>query len=279
MNKIILLLIAVLACAGIFGCAAKQEYFIKEAETIKADALEPVIFRSDRLVTSLRKIKPRFAEEKSEIDELMTEIKSEIEKTKRFKHVVVLKKEDVSSEAEGFLIYPEVHYMTMDIRATYDPQRKRYIASGSACFKIYDAYDASKEIATFTSKHHFEKMGKSGQAFTINEQNEQKRALLRLIFVDLAIQLGSKFNPSYVMGTIEKISGKTAHVYIKTDRLRDLKTKQQQIAVIDDDNKPLATIEPISIEDGSLTGIFNAKTNETIKAGMKVRARIYKAKD
>jgi uncharacterized OB-fold protein len=76
------------------------------------------------------------------------------------------------------------------------------------------------------------------------------------------------------MGTIEKISGKTVYVHIKTDQLRDLKTSQQQIAVIDDDNKPLATIEPVRMEDGSITGTLYSKTNASIKIGMKVRARI-----
>jgi hypothetical protein len=276
MKKFIWLIVAFCGCLSILGCAAKEEYFIKEATAVKTDALEPVIFRSDRFITSLRKIKPRLVYEQSEVDELMTQIKGEIEKTKRFKSVMVLKKEDVTDEREGFLIYPEVLSMHMDIRNTIDPQRKKYIASGSACLKVYDAYDKSKEIATFTSKHNFAKMGKSGHVPDIQEQNEQKKDLLRLVFVDLAIQLGDKFNPSYVMGTIEKISGKTAYVHIKTDRLRGLKAKQQQIAVIDDDNKPLATIEPISIEDGSLTGLFNTKANRTIKAGMVVRARVYK---
>jgi hypothetical protein len=108
---------------------------------------------------------------------------------------------------------------------------------------------------------------------------QQKKDLLRLIFVDLAIQVGDKFNPSYVMGNIEKISSKTVYVHIKTDRLKGLKASQQQIAVIDDDNKPLATIEPTRIEDGSITGTLYSKTNTSIKPGMKVRARIYVRKN
>lgn len=271
MRKFIILLATVLGCIVIFGCAANQE-IVTEAEAVKTDALEPVIFRSDKLVASLNKIKPRFIK-KNEIDELMTDVKSQIEQTKRFKYVMVLGEKDVSSEMEGYIIYPEVQDMKIVILNTIDPQRKKYIASGGACLKVYAVEDRSKEMEIFRSKHSFAKMG---QIVRGHDQNQQMRDLLRLIFLDLAIQLGDKFNPSYEMGTIEKISGKTAYVHIKTDRLRELKAKQQQIAVIDENNKPLATIEPISIEDGSLTGIFNAKVNRTIKAGMTVRARVYK---
>lgn len=281
MKKIVWLIVATCSCLVIFGCAAKEEYFIKEVAAVKTDALEPVIIRSDKLTTSLFKMKPRFISKQIEIDELMTQIKGEVEKTKRFKYIMVLKKEDVTDEREGFLIYPEVMSMNMDIRNTIDPKRKKYIASGSGCLKVYDTYNTSKEIETFTAKHDFEKMRRvaPGQAPTEQELNEQKKDLLRLIFVDLAIQLGDKFNPSYVIGTIEKISGKTVYVHIKTDLLRGLKAAQQQIAVIDDDNKPLATIEPLRMEDGSITGTLYAKTNASIKPGMKVRARIYVRKN
>lgn len=281
MKKLSRLLVAVCGCLIIFGCAAKEEYFVKEATAVKTDALEPVIFWSDKLTTSLLKIKPRFLSEQSEVDELMTQIKGEVEKTKRFKYVMVLKTKDVTDDREGFLIYPEVMSMKMEVRNTIDPKRKKYIASGSACLKVYDAYNASKEIETFTSKHHFEKMRRfaPGQSPTEQELNEQKKDLLRLIFVDLAIQLGDKFNPSYETGTIEKISAKTVYVHIKTDRLKGLKASHHQIAVIDDDNKPLASIEPISIEDGIITGVLYTKANLSIKPGMKVRARIYYSKN
>jgi uncharacterized protein YcfL len=272
MKKLVWLLVVLWGFA-LLGCAAKQE-FVKEAAAVKTDALEPVIFRSDKLVASLKKNKLRFME-KDEIEELMTDIKSQVEQTKRFTYVMVLDKHDVTAETEGFIIYPEVQSMKMDIRNTIDPQRKRYVASGSACLKVYDAENSSKEMEIFTSRHSFEKMGQISRP---HDANKQMKDLLRTIFLDLAIQLGDQFNPSYVMGTIEKISGKTAYVHIKTDQLRNLKAKQQQIAVVDDDNKPLASIEPISIEDGSLTGIFNAKAKRTIKTGMTVRARIYKSK-
>lgn len=281
MKKIIWLLAAVCGCLVLFGCAAKEEYFVKEAAAVKTDALEPVIFRSDRLAASLRKIKPRLVTEQSEIDEFMAQIKCEIEKTKRFKYVMVLKKEDITEETEGFVIFPEVMSMNMEIRNTVDPKRKKYIASGSACLKVFDVNKPSKEFEIFTAQHHFEKMHRitAGKAPTEFELNQQKKDLLRVIFVDLAIQLGDKFNPSYEMGTIEKISGKTVYVHIKTDRLRYLKAAQQQIAVIDEDNKPLATIESVRIEDGSLTGSLYSKTNRTIKPGMTVRARIYVSKN
>ncbi len=281
MKKLVCLLVALWGCFTLIGCAAQNESFVKEAEAVKTDALEPVIFRSDKLVTSLRKIKPSLVYEQSDINELMTQIKSEIEKTKRFKYVMVLKKGDVTDEREGFLIYPEIMSMTINVRNTIDPQRKKYTVTGSACLKVYDAYDTSKEIETYTSEHHFEKMYRIRTGTAPDEQDlkQQKKDLLRLIFVDLAIQVGDKFNPSYVMGNIEKISGKTVYVHIKTDRLKGLKASQQQIAVIDDDNKPLATIEPTRIEDGSITGTLYSKTNTSIKPGMKVRARIYVRKN
>lgn len=281
MKKLVCLLVALWGCFVLFGCTAHEESFVRTADAVKTDALEPVIFRTNKLVTSLRKIKPSLMYEQSDIDDLMTQIKSEIEKTKRFKYVMVLKKGDVTDEREGFLIYPEIMSMTMDIRNTIDPQRKKYIVIGSACLKVYDAYDTSKEIETYTSEHHFEKMYRirAGKAPFEQDLKQQKKDLLRLIFVDLAIQVGDKFNPSYVMGNIEKISSKTVYVHIKTDRLKGLKASQQQIAVIDDDNKPLATIEPTRIEDGSITGTLYSKTNTSIKPGMKVRARIYVRKN
>ncbi len=270
MKKLSFTLVIVLGCVAIFGCAAKQELVI-ETTAIKTDVLEPIIFRFDKLASSINKINPRFMES-SEIEELKTDIKSQVEGTKRFKYVMVLDKTDSTSEKEGYYIHPEVYYIKLQTKNTIDPKRKRYIATGSACFKIYLAENPTKEYEIFTSRHSFEKID---QVVRELDQNKMKRELLRVIFLDLASQLGDKFNPSYVMGTIEKISGKTVYVHIKTDHLRDLKAAQQQIAVIDDDNKPLATIEPVRIEDGSITGALYSKTNTSIKTGMKVRARIY----
>ncbi len=269
MKRLIVTLVIILGFIALIGCAAKQELVV-ETTAVKTDVLEPVIFRFDKLASSINKINPRFMEG-SEIEELKADIKSQVEGTKRFKYVMVLDKTDSTSEKEGYYIHPEVYYIKMQTQNTIDPKRKRYIATGSACFKIYLAENPTKEFEIITSKHKFEKMG---QVVRELDQNKMKRELLRVIFLDLASQLGDKFNPSYVMGTIEKISGKTVYVHIKTDQLRDLKTSQQQIAVIDDDNKPLATIEPVRMEDGSITGTLYSKTNASIKIGMKVRARI-----
>ena len=148
MKKLVCLLVALWGCFTLIGCAAQNESFVKEAEAVKTDALEPVIFRSDKLVTSLRKIKPSLVYEQSDINELMTQIKSEIEKTKRFKYVMVLKKGDVTDEREGFLIYPE-------------PQREggQYRVAGRIC----------KSIGGELKSHHFIRSDLCGSPEQANE--------------------------------------------------------------------------------------------------------------
>jgi len=283
MRKFAALPFVLLGMIFLAGCAAKEVVLVRDAAAVKTDAVEPVIFRSDRLFSSLnsslKKFRPILAME-DERDEIMAEIKEQIEKTKRFKHAVFLSGKDVTTAKEGFLIYPEVLSVKMETRGTYDPKRKRFIATAKGCLIVYDAEDKTKEIEIFTSEKRFEKMGKSGiTTLNADEQNEQIKTVLKYVFVDLAIKLGDEFNPSYVMGTIQKLSGKTVYVHIKTDELRGQKAKDQSIAVIDEDNKPLASIELINIDDGGISGTLYSKANTSIREGMKVRARIYRANE
>jgi len=76
------------------------------------------------------------------------------------------------------------------------------------------------------------------------------------------------------MGTISRIRGRTAHVQINTSKIRKMPKKQQAVEVVDDDNKVLATIAELTVEDGSITGKLYEKSGASIKEGSKVRARV-----
>ena len=86
--------------------------------------------------------------------------------------------------------------------------------------------------------------------------------------------MGNGFNPSYEMGSVSKLSGKTAYVQINTSKLRKMPKKQQAVEVVDEDNKVLAMIAELTIEDGSLSGKIYEKAGASVKEGSKVRARV-----
>lgn len=105
-------------------------------------------------------------------------------------------------------------------------------------------------------------------------RRELYRRTIDIGFRALADQIGHEFNPSYEMGTVSKITGRTAYVQINTSAMRNLKKSQQAVEVVDEDNNVLASIQVLQLEDGSLSGTVYEKAGKSVGPGMKVRSRI-----
>ena len=265
--KLLLLCLAVImAC----GCAsAPPAVYVKEAEQVTTQALDPVMIETADLESEVAKNWSRELPAAS-AQELTSVIQTEIANTKRFTKVLLN-----SSEGDTYIIQPHIDRVSMATsNIPSDPTHKKLVIKAKARLDVFFINQRNQKelVKSFYDERSLEDRFK-GNLDDAAKQEYQMRAL-KVAFRSSADQLGNGFNPSYEMGQISRLNGKIAYVQINTSKIKKMPKKQQAVEVIDDDNRVLATIAELVVEDGSLSGKIYEKTGASVKEGAKVRARI-----
>jgi hypothetical protein len=256
-----------------FGCATGTEIkYAVEAERVMTQALEPVILESADLE---KEIKTKFSTQlpdKEAADDIMNVIQTEIANTKRF-HKVLLN----ISEGDTYIIRPHIDRLessTTGIAA--DPTRKRLMVKAKVRLDVlFINQKAQKELVkSFYDDRKLEDRIPAKKRLTMEQKQDYYRRAVTIAFRSAADQLANGFNPSYEMGTISRLNGRIAYVQINTSKLRKMPKKQQMVEVIDQDNRVLATIAELVIEDGVLSGRIYEKSGTNVREGATVRATV-----
>lgn len=259
-------------CLLAFGCASAPELvYVKEAQQVTTQALDPVMLESADLESDVSK---KFAKQMRGIsaDEIMTAIQTEIANTKRFTKVLLN-----SSEGDTYIVQPRIERIETTTTAIQtDPTRKKLTTRAKVKLDVLFINQKNQKelVKSFYDDRKIDDRISAKVALSDEQKGDFVRRAVLVAFRSAADQLGNGFNPSYEMGTIAKINGRTAHVQINTSKIRKMPKKQQAVEVIDDDNKVLATIAELTVEDGSISGRLYEKSGASIKEGSKVRARV-----
>lgn len=261
-----------LICLLAFGCAAAPEVvYVREAQQVTTQALDPVMLESAELEAD---ISSKFASSLKGIsaEEIMTAIQTEIANTKRFTKVLLN-----SSEGDTYIVQPRIERIETHVaNIQTDPTRKRLTTRAKVKLDVLFINQRNQKelVKSFYDDRKLDDKIPAKVSLGDEQKAEFVRRAVTVAFRSAADQLGNGFNPSYEMGTISKINGRSAHVQINTSKLRKMPKKQQAVEVIDNDNRVLATIAELTIEDGSLTGKIYEKSGASIKEGSTVRARV-----
>jgi len=245
--------------------------YVKEAQQVTAQALDPIMLESAKLESDIKEKFSKFLPPDAS-DNLIKVIQTEIANTKRFTKVML-----TSNEGDTYIIQPgidDIKESTVNIQT--DPTRKLFTIKARVRLDVLFINQKNQKelVKSFYDDRKLENRVSAKTALTIDQKQEYHLRAINTAFRAAADQLGNGFNPSYEMGGISKLAGKTAYVLINTSKLRKMPKKQQAVEVIDDDNKVLATIAELTIEDGSLSGKLYEKSGASIKEGSKVRARV-----
>lgn len=265
------LLLLFAAALPVFGCATAPEVkYAVEAEKVTTQALEPVMIETADLETEVRS---KFAGQvpKDAAEELTNVIQTEIANTKRFTRVFLN-----TSEGDTYIVQPHIDRINLAVgNIPSDPTRKKVVVKAKARLDVVFINQRNQKelVKSFYDERTLEDRVK-GNPDEAARQEYHMRAL-KVAFRSAADQLGNGFNPSYEMGTVARLNGRTAYVQINTSKLRKMPKKQQAVEVVDDDNKVLARIgDPLKIEDGSLSGTIFEKSGATVREGARVRAKV-----
>lgn len=255
------------------GCAAGPEVvYVKEAQQVTTQALEPVMLESAELEADLKlpKFSKYFAADQA--DDFMRVIQTEIANTKRFTKVLLN-----ASEGDTYIIQPRIDRIDERVAPiAADPTRNRLTIKARTRL----------DVLLVNQRNQKELVKSFYDERTIEERISKKIPISRELKLDYVLratnisfraaadQLGNAFNPSYEMGTISRLNGRIAYVQINTSKLRKVPKKQQAVEVVDDDNRILASMGELVIEDGVISGRYFEKGGASIKEGQKVRARI-----
>ncbi|MDD5284382.1 MAG: hypothetical protein PHD54_00870 [Desulfuromonadaceae bacterium] len=259
-------------CLFAFGCATAPEVvYVKEAQQVTTEALDPVMLESAELEAD---VSSKFAASLKgiSVEEILTAIQTEIANTKRFTKVLLN-----GSEGDTYIVQPRIERIETKIaNIQTDPTRKRLTTRAKVKLDVLFINQRNQKelVKSFYDDRKLEDKIPAKGSLGDDQKSEFVRRAVIVAFRSAADQLGNGFNPSYEMGAISKLNGRTAHVQINTSKLRKMPKKQQAVEVIDDDNKVLATIAELAIEDGSLSGKLYEKSGVSIKEGSKVRARV-----
>jgi hypothetical protein len=253
-----------------YGCtSAPPVVYVKEAEQVTTQALDPVMIETADLESEVAQKWSRDLTAGS-AQELTNIVQTEIANTRRFTKVLLN-----SSEGDTYIIQPHIERVSMATsNIPTDPTRKKLAIKARARLDVFFINQRNQKelVKSFYDERTLEDRFK-GNLDDAAKQEYQMRAL-KVAFRASAAQLGNDFNPSYEMGQISRLNGKVAYVQINTSKIRKMPKKQQAVEVIDDDNRVLATIAELVVEDGSLSGKVYEKSGVSVKEGAKVRARI-----
>ena len=266
-----LLFVALTSATLLFGCTTAPEVvYVKEAQQVTTQALEPVMLESSALEHDVKRLRSYFSAEVA--DEFMIIVQTEIANTKRFTKVLLN-----ASAGDTYIIQPRIEKISESlVPIASDPTRRRYTATARTRLDVFFINQrAQKELVkSFYDERRIE--GRISKK--INMTQEMKLDYIMraasISFRAAADQLGNAFNPSYEMGSISRISGKIANVQINTSKIRKMPKKQQTIEVINDDGQVLATIAELIVGEGTITGKMYEKSGADIREGSTVRARV-----
>jgi len=269
--KLKTMLAGLASAAMLFGCAgAPDVVYVKEAQQVTTQALEPVMLESAELENDVKRLRRFFLPEMAE--EFMTAVQTEIANTKRFTKVLLN-----ASEGDTYIIQPRIEKVDAITRPiASDPTRIRLVATANTRLDVFFINQkAQKELVkSFYDKRNIEQRISKRVGITPDMKLEYILRATNVSFRAAADQLGNAFNPSYEMGTISRINGRVANIQINTSKIRKMPKKQQAVEVIDDDNRVLATVAELVVEDGNITGKLFEKSGASIKEGSRVRARV-----
>ena len=270
-SRLKLVLTVLTATAMLYGCASTPEVvYVKEAQQVTTQALEPVMLESAELENDLKKFKKYLTPDMA--DEFMNVIQTEIANTKRFTKVMLN-----SSEGDTYIIQPRIEKITESLAPiASDPTRQRFTASARTRLDVFFINQKTQKelVKSFYDDRKIEERISKKVKMTPEMRLDYILRATNISFRAAADQLGNAFNPSYEMGTISRINGRVANIQINTSKIRKMPKKQQAVEVIDDDNKVLATVAELTIEDGNITGKLFEKSGASIKEGARVRARV-----
>lgn len=267
------LALAALTTALIAGCTTTPAVvYVKEAQQVTTQALEPVMLESAELEADLKlpKFSKYFAPDQA--DDFMRVIQTEIANTKRFTKVLMN-----VSEGDTYIIQPRmdrIDELVAPIAA--DPTRNRLTIKARTRLDVLliNQRNQKELVKSFYDERKIEERISKKIPITRELKQDYVLRAVNTSFRAASDQLGNAFNPSYEMGRISKINGRIAYVQINTSKLRKVPMKQQAIEVVDDENQVLASLAELQIEDGSMSGKFFEKGGASIKEGQKVRARV-----
>jgi hypothetical protein len=265
--------LAILLAVLIAGCAAAPAVvYVKEAQQVTSQALEPVMLESAELEADLKlpKFSTYFAPDQA--DDFMRVIQTEIANTKRFTKVLLN-----ASEGDTYIIQPRLDRVDEQVAPiAADPTRNRLTIKARTRLDVLLVNQRNQKelVKSFYDERRIEERISKKIPITRELKQDYVLRAATISFRAASDQLGNAFNPSYEIGSISRINGRIAYVQINTSKLRKVPKKQQAIEVIDDNNQVLASLGEVQIEDGSLSGRFFEKGGAAIKEGLKVRARI-----
>ena len=255
------------------GCAATPAVvYVKEAQQVTTQALEPVMLESAELEADLRLAKFRTYFSPEQADDFMRVIQTEIANTRRFTKVLLN-----ASEGDTYIIQPRLDRIDeLVVPIAADPTRNRLTIKARTRLDVLLVNQRNQKelVKSFYDERRIEERISKKIPITRELKQEYVLRAVNVSFRAAADQLGNAFNPSYEIGSISKINGRIVYVQINTSKLRKVPRKQQSIEVIDDNNQVLASLGELQIEDGSISGRFFEKGGASIKEGQKVRARV-----
>lgn len=255
------------------GCAATPAVvYVKEAQQVTTQALEPVMLESAELEADLRLAKFRTYFSPEQADDFMRVIQTEIANTRRFTKVLLN-----ASEGDTYIIQPRLDRIDeLVVPIAADPTRNRLTIKARTRLDVLLVNQRNQKelVKSFYDERRIEERISKKIPITLELKQEYVLRAVNVSFRAAADQLGNAFNPSYEVGSISRINGRIVYVQINTSKLRKVPRKQQSIEVIDDNNQVLASLGELQIEDGSISGRFFEKGGASIKEGQKVRARV-----
>jgi len=262
---------ALTASALLFGCASAPEVvYVKEAQQVTTQALEPVMLESAELENDIKRLRKYFTPDMA--DDFINVVQTEIANTKRFTKVLLN-----ISEGDTYIIQPRIEKVSESLLPiASDPTRRRFTARARTRLDVFFINQKTQKelVKSFYDDRKIEQRISKRVRLTPEMKLDYILRATHVSFRAAADQLGNAFNPSYEMGTISRISGRVANIQINTSKIRKMPRKQQAVEVIDDDNRVLATVAELIVEDGNITGKMFEKSGASIKEGAKVRARV-----
>lgn len=273
MKQIPRLTIALVACLGLFGCATAPEVkYAVEAERVTTQALEPVMLESAELESDIKTRFSALLTAPDAAESLMQTIQAEIANTKRFTKVLLN-----GSEGDTYIVQPRIERIESSIVSIQsDPTRKRFTTKAKVRLDVFFINQRNQKelVKSFYDDRKLEDRIPAKGELAAEQKQDYCRRTVNVAFRAAADQLGNGFNPSYEMGTVSRLNGKVAYVQINTSKIRRMPKKQQAVEVVDDDNRVLATIAELIVEDGAITGKLYEKSGASVREGSKVRAKV-----
>lgn len=278
MKKAGFLVLSALLAVATWGCAtAPQVKYVTEAEAVTVQALEPVFIESVELERDIKARLPGSITAGGGAENLRREfervVQKNIKNTDRFKDVML-----GLSSGDSYSIVPRIDEASEFYGPLPgDPTRKRLGVKAQVHLDVflYTRKGEKKLMASFWDQRTKEARVRSyAPRPTGEEMKEYYQKAIEVALASASDKLGSRFNPSYEMGEITKIDGDTAYVRMNTSLFKDMPSKDQAVQVIDAENREIAHIEPIDIEEGLVVGKVFKVAGKAISTGMKTRARV-----